>query len=235
MSGANHPGSVPTDRRLVAFLGELGSGKTEVALNYALRLVESGKRVAVVDLDIVNPYFRVLDHRAHLERLGLRVIAPPDRFAAIDTPAIPEETLAVFQQSDWTGIFDVGGGPTGARALGRFSALFGEHADQYAVWIVVNARRPTTQTEDDIAAMIHQIEVTSSLSATGLVSNTHLCDETTAADVVAGHAVVAAAARRLGVPVAFAAADQRLAGEVTLDCPLLPLRRQAHLPWDRRE
>jgi hypothetical protein len=221
------------DRRLVAFAGALGSGKTEVALNYALHLVESGRPTAVIDLDIVNPYFRVLDQRARLEGARLRVIAPPDRFAASDAPAIPEEALAVFQEREWWGIFDIGGDPAGARALGRFAALFAEQSDQYALWIVVNARRPTTRIEDDIAAMIREIEATSSLPASGLVSNTHLRDETSPEIVLEGHALVRAAAAGLGLPVAFLAADERLAGEIEADCPVLPLRRQVHLPWER--
>jgi hypothetical protein len=225
--------ALPGDRRLYAFVGELGSGKTEVALNYSLWLAEAGRRVAVVDLDIVNPYFRVLEHRARLEGRGVRVVAPPDRFAAFDAPAIPDEALSVFRDPEWTGIFDLGGGPAGARALGGFASLFGEYAEQYAVWIVVNARRPTTRTEDDIAAMIRHIEASSSLSATGLVSNTHLCEETTADDVLAGHAVTSAAAGRRGLPVVFAAVDHRLADEVRLDCPILPIRRQVRLPWEQ--
>jgi hypothetical protein len=225
--------ALPVDPRLVAFAGALGSGKTEVALNYALRLVASGRQTAVIDLDIVNPYFRVLDQRASLERAGLRVIAPPDRFAASDTPTIPGEALAVFQQPDWRGIFDVGGDPAGARALGRFAPLFAEQSGQYAIWIVVNARRPTTRAKDDIAAMIHQIEATSSLPASGLVSNTHLCDETSPEIVLEGHALVRAAAVDLGLPVVFLAADERLAGGIEVDCPVLPLRRQVHLPWQK--
>ena len=221
------------DRRLIAFMGELGSGKTEVALNYAQRVADSGRPVALVDLDVVNPYFRVLDQRVRLERAGLRVIAPPDRFAASDVPVIPEESVAVFQDPQWWGIFDVGGGPAGARALGRFAALFGEYADQYAGWIVVNARRPTTQTEDNIAAMIRQIEASSSLPATGLISNTHLRDETSPDHVLAGHALTCAAARGLGLPVVFLAAEQRLAAEIDVDCPVLPLHRQVRLPWEQ--
>jgi hypothetical protein len=224
---------LPMERRLVALMGELGSGKTEIALHYAQCVAESRRPVAVVDLDVVNPYFRVLDHRLRLEREGLRVIAPASRFAASDTPAIPAEAMAVFQEPGWWGIFDVGGGPAGARALGRFAALFGEYADQYAGWVVVNARRPTTQTEDDIAAMIRQIEATSSLPATGLVSNTHLCDETTPEHILAGHALISAAGRALGLPVVFLAADRRWADGLPVDCPVLPLRRRVRLPWDR--
>ena len=51
-------------RRVTLFCGHYGSGKTNIAVNVALRLKETHDKVAIIDLDIVNPYFRTKDSEA---------------------------------------------------------------------------------------------------------------------------------------------------------------------------
>ena len=58
-------------KRLTLFAGHYGSGKTNLALNYALWLKGRGLRVTAADLDIVNPYFRTKDGAALLEQAGI--------------------------------------------------------------------------------------------------------------------------------------------------------------------
>ena len=54
-------GAVKSPRRVSLFSGHYGSGKTNIAVNYALALRERGREVTIADLDIVNPYFRTKD------------------------------------------------------------------------------------------------------------------------------------------------------------------------------
>ncbi len=45
----------------VILAGHYGSGKTNIAVSMAYALRAEGKRVALCDVDIVNPYFRAAD------------------------------------------------------------------------------------------------------------------------------------------------------------------------------
>ena len=54
-------------KRITIFTGHYGSGKTENAINYALKLKEQGEEVVIVDLDIVNPYYRTKDAEIFLQ------------------------------------------------------------------------------------------------------------------------------------------------------------------------
>lgn len=112
------------EKRLHIFCGHFGSGKTEIAVNYALRCAREGKRVSIVDLDIVNPYFRTNDARKILEEHGIEVIAPEFANSNLDMPTVPGEIMKVFNAPEKTVIFDVGGDGDGAFALGRYREYF---------------------------------------------------------------------------------------------------------------
>ncbi|MCR5150005.1 MAG: hypothetical protein K6B52_02120, partial [Clostridiales bacterium] len=62
-------------KRITIFCGHYGSGKTNIAVNYALWLRSLGKDVAIGDLDIVNPYFRTKDSERLLTSYGVKVIS----------------------------------------------------------------------------------------------------------------------------------------------------------------
>ena len=59
-------------KRITLFVGHYGSGKTNIAVNYALKLAKERPQVALADLDIVNPYFRSKDSLADLLAAGVR-------------------------------------------------------------------------------------------------------------------------------------------------------------------
>ncbi len=67
--------SVPV-KRVTLFSGHYGSGKTNVAVNYAVKLKENGLDCAIIDLDIVNPYFRTKDSAERLKRAGVETVFP---------------------------------------------------------------------------------------------------------------------------------------------------------------
>ena len=130
-------------KRITLFAGHYGSGKTNIAVNYALLLSEKGEKVSIADLDIVNPYFRTKDSATVLENAGIRLISSPYANTNVDTPALPPEIYALFAQKETKGVIDVGGDDRGALALGRYSDLILKEND-YEFLFVINKFRYLT-------------------------------------------------------------------------------------------
>ena len=108
-------------KRLSLFCGHYGSGKTNIAVNYAVRLREEGKKVTIADLDIVNPYFRTRDSEEMLERAGVRLLTLPYANTNIDMPTIPSEAYSLFRPETGHCVLDIGGDDRGAYVLGQFA------------------------------------------------------------------------------------------------------------------
>lgn len=176
------------DARINIFVGHFGSGKTEVALNYAINEAKKGKKVTIVDCDIVNTYFRTLDAKKTLESYGIRVIAPTFANSNLEMQMIPSEILSVFEDHDTTVIFDVGGDEDGAIVLGAYKKLF--EREGYRMFFVINAKRPLTMTAHDTLEYMADIEKASRLTITDLINNTNLAGETTVEDVLTGDVLV---------------------------------------------
>lgn len=188
-------------KKTTVLIGNYGSGKTELSINMALRSAGEGKKTALIDLDVVNPYFRSSDQRALLENAGVVVVSPPFAGMGVDVPAVSAEVESAFALDYDHVVFDVGGDPVGATALGRYHQRFAKE-DVEALFIV-NIRRPLCNTAEDIHVMLSQIESRSRLNVTGLVNNANLARETTWQDLAEGRIVVEEAARRTGVPLKF--------------------------------
>lgn len=182
-------------------VGNYGSGKTEISLNLALDARAEGKKTALVDLDIVNPYFRSSAHRKTLEEAGVHVIASPYANCSIDLPLVAAETVRIFTGEFDYAIVDVGGDPVGATALGRYRENFEKVKGQAKANYIINACRPQTMNVPDIAAMFALIEGSSRLKMTGFINNTNLADETTGAILYEGQDLVEDVAKELGLPV----------------------------------
>ena len=168
------------EKRLFIITGNYGSGKTEFAVNFIKRLSEHASiSPTIVDMDIVNPYFRSREASNMLEKVGVRVIAPRGSQAFADLPIILPEIKRALRDNDTFVVLDVGGDAEGARVLSSFQSTFTQLRDQYEMLFVVNARRPFTDTADGALKILREIERTSQLEVTGLIANTHLIDETT--------------------------------------------------------
>jgi Mrp family chromosome partitioning ATPase len=87
------------EKKLTIFVGNLGSGKTEIALNFALFLVKQGYPTTIVDLDIINPYFRTRMVRHVLEHMGLKVVCPRGELANADLPSLSPAIQSVLEDS----------------------------------------------------------------------------------------------------------------------------------------
>ena len=186
------------DKRYTVLVGNYGSGKTELALNLALAAAGVGS-TTLVDLDIVNPYFRSGEKAEMMKAAGIRMLMPSFAMSTVDVPALPAEIQSVFEIPCERIIFDVGGDDTGAAALGRYAPSFARYRGETTVAMVVNCMRPLTQTAQDIVDLARRIEARARMNIDVLVNNTNLA-ELTDPDMLRGaDSVVRDAAAQLGI------------------------------------
>ena len=190
-----------TPKRITIFVGYYGSGKTELAVNYALALRESGKKVVIVDFDIVNPYFRTKDAAQMLTEKGIRVIAPGFANSNLENPALPPEIYSVFVDQECYVIFDVGGGEDGAIPLGRYYSYFKQ--EECDVFFVLNERRMITADLEGAWDAFSEIAAVTRIPVTGIINNTHLKEETTTEMVLKGQVLAEALSSKTGLPVLY--------------------------------
>lgn len=186
------------NKRFLVLVGNYGSGKTELALNRALDFSAKGS-TTLVDLDIVNPYFRSGEKADMMREAGIRVLMPTFALSTVDIPALPAEIQSVFELPCEHVIFDVGGDDTGAAALGRYAPSFAKYREQTHVALVVNCMRPLTQTPEDVAELAQRISARARLKIDSMINNTNLAGGTTPEMLRQGHLVVAKAAEMCGV------------------------------------
>lgn len=200
-------------RRVTLFAGHYGSGKTNIAVNFALRLRQTGESVSIVDLDIVNPYFRTKDSMAELEAAGVRLISSQYANSNVDLPALPQEIYGAVERHDSLAVFDVGGDDRGALALGRYAPYILEEND-YEMLLVVNCYRPLTRTPEETLEVLHEIETAGGIPFTGIVNNSNLGKQTTADEVLASLAYAEQLSARSGLPLRFTAVREGLMEEL---------------------
>jgi RecA/RadA recombinase len=213
--------------------GGYGSGKTEVAVNLAVRLRETGRAVKVADLDIVNPYFRTREARRQLRALGIDVLMPSETLVYADLPVVQPEVRGEMERGSSVLILDLGGDAAGARLLASLAPKVPD--SEYAGCLVLNARRPATSTVAGSVAMIDSVRAASGARITHLVANTHLGDETSPKIIEEGVALVTAVREEIGLDVAFVAVERRLVGDFDVgSCPypVMVMDRMMLKPWE---
>lgn len=220
-------------KRINIFTGDYGSGKTEVSINYALELAEENNEVKVVDLDIVNPYFRSREVKKDLAKQGIEVLAPAGKLAQADLPALPPQILGAVQNKNNQVIFDVGGDEDGTVALGRFKQYIDE--TQTDVNFVINPNRPFTGNSEGVKEVIEKIENASRLKVDHLISNPNLGQETEIEDIKKGHEKVKEISNDLGIPIKFLTICPELIDGLNLtefSIPVFTLELFMKTPWE---
>ncbi|MBO4853686.1 MAG: hypothetical protein J5482_00870 [Oscillospiraceae bacterium] len=203
-------------KRVTLFCGHYGSGKTNLAVNWAAYLKRQGHSVALADIDIVNPYFRSADSRRALEEQGVEVIALPFANTNVDLPALPQEVYGLVQRRDVYAVLDVGGDDRGAYALGRYVPYLREEND-YEMLFVVNFCRPLTQDVPGALEVLREIEGASGLPFTGIVHNSNLGEETTAELIERTTPLASELSERAGLPLLFTSVRRELAADLRRD------------------
>ena len=218
--------------RISIITGHYGTGKTELSVNLALALAGEGSQVMLADLDIVNPYFRSRERRPQLEAAGVQVISSSQACSDADVPALPAELLSILENRDVRGVLDIGGDPVGARVLARFQPKIVQ--EDYQLIIVLNANRPEVRTAEAAVSYLRAIEATTGLTCSGLVNNTHLCGETTPAEIRKGAALAGEVSRQTGLPILCHTAEARFLEDVSdLREPVFPITKNMNKPWER--
>lgn len=197
-------------KRVTLFCGHYGSGKTNLAVNYALDLRKKGLEVSLADLDIVNPYFRSKDSAAQLEAAGVRVIALPFVNSSVDLPSLPSSAYSLVQDRSRYAVMDIGGDDRGAYALGRFVPYILEEND-YDMFCVVNFYRPLTTNAEEALIVLREIEGACGLAFTGIVNNSNLGAETTLHSIEATSAKAEELCRMTGLPLVATTAEKSIA------------------------
>ena len=218
-------------KRVTLFLGHYGSGKTNIAVNYAIALRTRTLKVNIADLDIVNPYFRTKDSAERLDAAGIRLISSAYANSNVDFPALPTEMYAVTDDRSSFAVMDIGGDDRGALALGRYAPAIIEE-NNYEALIVVNRYRPLTQTPDDAMQVIREIEEAGGIRATGIVNNSNLGAETTTDDILASVCYAEEIAKRAEIPVFMTTVRADLLPKLTDKIErLFPLTLQQKYSW----
>lgn len=218
-------------KKITIITGHYGCGKTNFSVNLAVKAAAEGRSAAIVDLDLVNPYFRTADFRGMFEEKGIKMIAPDFANTNLDVPSIQFDVEQLVRSEDCL-IIDVGGDDAGATALGRYAEAISEFSNDIDMLYVFNQRRTLTASADETAVLMYEIETAARMRHTALVNNTNLGCETTA-DIInesAGYAAEIAA--KTGLPLAFTTCPEEIAPRLSRD-DLFPVKIYVKPLWEK--
>ncbi len=250
-------------QRVYIFTGHYGSGKTEVAINFAfyLKRLHPQRKVAIADLDIVNPFFRTADAKESLEQAGIQVVLPLYANTNVDVPALTPQMAGLIEDTECDVVLDIGGDDLGAKAVGRYREELEKRG--YLLYFVLNPNRPFTHDLPLACRMFEEIQDAAALRITGIVNNANLLQDTTTQTIRQALPLVRQLADAKQVPVLLHTVFQPVAEELLVQAaqhaneleeaialpadlhleglpdwegaPLLSMTENVRLLWDRRD
>ena len=216
-------------KRITIFAGHYGSGKTNIAVNTALKMKKEGKDVVIADLDIVNPYFRTKDSLDRLEKAGIKLISSEYANSNVDIPAIPQDMYSVVDDKTHYYIVDLGGDDRGAYALGRYSDKIKEE-DSFEFIFVFNKYRPLTPDAESAIEVMREIENACNMKFTAIVNNSNIGELTDASAVLTSAAESDKLSLLTGLPVKYTSAEKSLCERLeAFPGELFPLELQSKI------
>ena len=216
-------------KRVTLFAGHYGSGKTNIAVNYALHLAKEGKKVCIGDLDIVHPYFRTKDSAEVLDVAGVELISPQFANTNVDLPALPAEAYRLVEDKSICAIMDIGGDDRGAYALGRYTpAILAEN--DYRMVFVANCYRPLTRTPEDALEVMREIEAACGMRFTCIVNNSHLGELTTPQTILDSAEYIKKLCELSSLPLWLTTAKEDVASQMDDTFPLRLQEKYFDLP-----
>ena len=228
---------IDIQKNVTIITGNFGSGKTEVAVNLTINIAKHIEKIHIVDLDIVNPYFRCREAKKQMEVYkNIEVVIPDIQYFYADLPIVTPKVKTLFEDEKSVSIFDLGGDNTGANICKSFSKSL-KNVD-YDLFYVVNAKRPFTDTVDGCIKIMKEIELSSSLKISGLIGNTHLVDETDKQTIYEGITLAKSVSKKLNIPIKFISIMDTFLKDndfSDLDLPILKLQRIMLPPWQKGE
>lgn len=189
-------------KKVIILIGSYCSGKTEIAINLAVRSSAEGKRTLVVDLDRINDYFRMSDQIPMLTERKVNIVSPTFVGQGVTQTNMPAAVASAFDQ-DWDlVVFDVGGDQAGALSLARYHQDFAALPEGcLEVYDIVNVYRPAAETPEKILKLKGELEDFARQSVTGFVNNSNLLTYASADDLRRGYDILRETSDLSGIPV----------------------------------
>ena len=220
---------------IVVICGNYGSGKTETAVNLAVaKKKQGGLDVKIADLDLVNPYFRTREAKGFLEDMDIDVVLPDVKYMHADLPILTPAVAGIIQQPSELTILDAGGDDAGVTVLAALADYLSQK--QVTMLQVINPFRPFTENVKGCIKIKDEIEKSSKLKVTGIVSNANLIDETTTEHIYKGYDLLKEVSEATGIEMKFITAGAHLIPQLELDrffCPVLEINRKLNFPWSK--
>jgi len=197
-------------KKISIITGHYGSGKTNISVNLALKLASEGEKVTVVDLDIVNPYFRTADFKELFESNGITLVSSMYANTNLDIPAISFDVERIASEDGYL-IIDVGGDDAGATALGRYHEPFSRFKNDIDMFYVINCYRYMTRSSDEAVGLFYEIENSARFSHTGIINNSNLGVMTTKETILDSLNFADEVSKKTGLPLMFSTAPVSIA------------------------
>lgn len=213
------------------FIGEAGSGKSEIAINYAKQLRAcSDKPVHFFDMDMTKPLFRSRDLQEDLQKEGIELHFE-EQF--MDAPTLVGGVKRLLKDQSCYVVMDVGGDDIGARSIGGFAPML--NMENTKVYYVINPYRPWSYDIEHIDQVLGAILGVShiQMEKLHLVSNPNIGSSTKKTEIIEGHKKL----DKILAPymaIDFACVTEKWYDEVKdeISVPVMPLRLHLQYPWD---